>query len=325
MGGPEISLVLEVKHRFSDSAMEQVERLAERERSAVVLVVPKLSPKRRQELLARGFSWIEYSTGFTHVRAPGLAIDLPEERTPSDEGGRDVIPSLAGKAGTVVEALIELAQRHEQVSQPDVAEMSGSTQAWTSVIFSALVTAGALEVRGAGPRKVWCPDVERLLDLWVERGGPTPERTDLYAWARSTEDLLERLHTLGGMGVKYAIGGVAAADLHEPVLTSIPLVCVWIPVAVPPEEAARALDAQIVESGANLAFWQAKGDPSLRLADRLGRWREESAPRFRELAVVTPSRAVVETMGAPGRGREVAERLREKILRQTKGRRNGAE
>ena len=123
--------------------------------------------------------------------------------------------------------------------------------------------------------------------------------------------------------MNHAIGGLAAAELHEPMLTSLPLVSVWIPVAVSPEETARVFDAQIVESGANLAFWQARGDPALRLADRLGRWREESAPRFRELSVVTPSRAVVETMDAPGRGREVAERLREKILRETNGGQNG--
>ena len=325
LSGEPISLLLEVEHRYSDEALERFEALTRKpSRAAIALVVPRLSPHRREQFRARELSWIEYETGFVRVRAPGLAIDLPEE--PSRDAGvsRPALPSLAGKAGVVVEALIGLARFHETVSQPEVAELSGSTQAWTSIVFRGLVESEAMEVIGAGPRKKWRPDVERLLDLWIAQGGPAPQETGIYVWTRSTQDLLQRLGALDRAQIEYALGGVAAANFHEPTLTSTPTPTVWIPVASPPEDAARQLSGEVVDSGANLTLWQATGDPALRLARRLETWREAAGDPVRGLSVVSPARAAVEAITAPGRGPEVGQRLRESIIRNaTRGRNAG--
>jgi hypothetical protein len=323
LGGKPIPLLLEIKHRYSDDVLDQVKALTrDPSRAAVALVVPKLSPRRREQLRAREVSWIEYTTGFVHVRAPGLAIDLSEE--PSRDAGvsRPALPSLAGKAGVVVEALIGLARSRETVSQPEVAELCGSTQAWTSIVFRALVESKAMEVIGAGPRKEWRPNVERILDLWIDQGGPAPRETGMYVWARNTDHLLERIGALGSARLEYALGGVAAANLHEPTLATTPTPTVWIPVANPPEDAARQLSGEVVNSGANLTVWQAAGDPALRLAKRLGTWRVAPDDPVRELSVVSPARAAVEAIRAPGRGPEVGQRLRESIIRSAARRRN---
>ena len=59
-----------------------------------------------------------------HLRVPHLAIDLPE--APSAVGDRSTpLPKLAGKAGGVVEALLELGRQSELVTQADIAELSG--------------------------------------------------------------------------------------------------------------------------------------------------------------------------------------------------------
>ena len=314
--GTEVRLHLEVKARVSDFVVGQFEELADESRERTVLVAPRLSRKRRQELRFRDISWIEYQTGMVHLRAPHLAIDLPEDPAASAPTPK-TLPSLAGKAGAVVEALIELAHRHEWISQPEVADLSGSTQAWTSRVFSALVEAEALDVEGAGPAKRWRPRAEALLHLWEADGGPTPSQTPMYLWSRTSEDLIRAMPKLGEAATAYAVGGVAAANLHEPTLSSLPMVNVWIPATVPPAQVAAELGADPVESGANIILWQASGDPALTLAGPLSQWRKRTPKGLGSVSVVTPARAAIEALRGPGRAPEVGENLRQRILDET--------
>ena len=312
--GTETVLRLEVKQRFTDEVLTDFEQIPPREREQLVLVVPSLSPKRRQELRYRDISWIEYKTGAVHLRVPHLAMDLPEE--PATETTRSTpLPRLSGKAGVVVEALIELGREHEFVAQADIAELSGSTRAWTSRIFGELVKAEALEDVGRrGLTKEWRPKLDELLRLWIADEGASPAEAGLYLWSRTPSDLVEAVGQLGADGGAYAIGGVAAADLHEPTLTGVSAVAAWIPMSSPPEEVAARLGAERVDSGANVFLWQAAGDPALRMAGPLARWRSDAPAALRELRVVTPARAVAEAAHASGRGPEVAESLRRRVL-----------
>jgi len=314
--GAETRLILEVKQRFTDALLDEIESRPAETRDRTVVVVPALPEKRRRELRFGNISWIEYQTGVVHLRVPHLAIDLPED--PQAEPRRPrALPSLSGKAGIVVEALVQLAERQDLVSQPEVAELSGSTQAWTSKIFSALVEAGALEVEGSGPSKQWRPRAEALLRLWETDGGPSPSVTSMYMWSRTPEDLIRSVARVGDVTTDFAIGGVAAANLHEPTLSATPVVTVWIPASLPPAKIATALDADLVESGANVLLWQASGDPALRLAAQLRTWRENAPEGLGRLSVVTPARAVVEALQGTGRSREVGQALRQRILSET--------
>ena len=154
-------------------------------------------------------------------RVPHLAVDLPEAPVTETHQARS-LPRVSGKAGIVVEALIEMGRRDELVYQPEIAELSGSTQAWTSRVFRELVREGALEVLGRGPAKEWRPKLDELLRLWIADGGPSPAVTGTYLRTRTPSDLLRAVGQIGKDGLSHAIGGVAAADLHEPTLTSVP-------------------------------------------------------------------------------------------------------
>ncbi len=311
--GAEAPIFLEVKQRLTDSDLDRLDGLPHKTRARTVLVVPGLSARRRQELRHRNISWIEYQTGAIHLRVPQLAIDLPEDpRTRADT--TKGVPSLSGKAGIIVEALVDLAQRRELIAQPEVADMSGSTQAWTSKVFRGLVEAEAMEVVGTGPSKQWRPRVEALLRLWEADGGPAPTTTPMYLWSRTSEDLIRSLARLEGAVDAYAVGGMAAANLHEPTLSSLPLVDVWIPASAPPARVAQHLDAPLIESGANVFLWQASGDPALHLAGPLRRWRTDAPEGLGGLSVVTPGRAAVEALQGNGRSPEVGESLRRRIL-----------
>jgi len=315
MGAEPTRLAMELVARPSEQDLERLlPRLAGANRPAV-LVTRELAARRRQEMRRSNVSWIEYGTGFVHIRAPGLAVDLPEDpalRLAEDEDRG--VPSLAGKAGIIVEVLIELAESEPLVRQPRVAELAGVTQAWTSRVFSALVEADALEEIGAGPRKWWRPRVAALLDLWTRNGEALPRVTPLYVWARSPKELLGRFLELDDAGIPYAIGGVAAADIYAPTLTAAPDPEMWIPADIPADAVAQALDGSIIESGANAAIWQVPGDPALRRARPFGAWEELRDDDIRELRLVSPGRAVIEAATGPERAPEVAELLRDELL-----------
>jgi hypothetical protein len=313
MGSSPVRLRVENRARLSEAELESLlsrDRPSDQRR---LLVTRELAPRRRERLIAHDVSWIEYGTGVVHLRAPGVAVDLPED--PSYARGRrgvSRLPSLEGKAGVIVEILIESTADNDLVEQPVVARLSEANQGWVSQIFSALVAAGALEEVGSGPNKRWRAHREELLDLWIQEGGPKPHVTPLYVWSRGSADLVRRLAGLDAPEVAYAVGGVVAADLYVPTLTERPDPAVWIPAAMPPEALARALDGEVVDSGANLWVWQVSGDPALQRARPLGSWAQRPGPLDR-LRLVSPPRAVVEAAGGPGRASEVSERLRAEI------------
>jgi hypothetical protein len=315
MGAEPTRLAMEIVARPSEEDLERLlPRLADTDRPAV-LITRELAARRRQEMRRSNVSWIEYGTGFVHLRAPGLAVDLPEDPAFRSAGDEERgLPSLAGKAGIIVEVLIELAESEPLVEQPRVAELAGVTQAWTSKVFSALVEAEALQEIGAGPRKRWKPRVGALFDLWTRDGEAVARVTPLYVWARSPKELLGRFLELEGAGIPYAIGGVAAADLYAPTLTEAPDPEIWIPADVPPEALEHALEGSLIESGANVLIWQVPGDPALRRARAFRAWGRPADDVIRDLRLVSPGRAVIEAAAGPERAPEVAERLREEVL-----------
>jgi hypothetical protein len=321
MGAAPVRFELQSKARLSEGDLE---RLLPRLRShQAILATRRLSPRRREQLSAADVSWIEYDSGFVHLRAPGLVVDRPEDPGGSrPDDAAPALPSLNGKAGVVVEVLIELAEQERSVKQSEVAHLSGSDQAWVSRIFAALVAAGALEELGSGPGKEWKPLVDELLDLWVRDGGPGPQVTTFYAWVRSPHELVRNLAGLDPVVLPYAVGGVTAANLHAPTLSEAPTPEVWLPAAIPPRRLAEALGGELVESGANARVWQADGDPALRRARALSSWRDLARGELSALRVVSPPRAVVEASRGRGRAQEVADRLRDDLI-STWGRRDG--
>lgn len=307
--GRPLSLRLEVRHRFDPAEVTESPPL----RRNRVLVVPSVPARRRDDLRALGISWIEYATGVVHLRAPGLAIELPAVAVPlaqSVEG-----PKLSGKAGVVVEAIIELYRTEGRIEQAGVAALAGVTQAWTSKVFTKLVREGAMEVFGAGPMKRWRPNLERVFELWGQEERPGSAATGLFVWTRGPLQLLKRLEALSRL--QYAVGGAAAADLYRPTLTAPEKPLVWIPTSVSPRQAAGLLEAELTDDGANMFLRQDVSDAPLRLARRLGYWRGE-ASKLQDISVVSPARAAIEALQSAGRGPEVAENLRSAIVEEAK-------
>lgn len=327
LGGHPVRFRVESKARISADEFEDLLPRLGAGGAPRLLITRELPPRRRQALIAQNGSWVEYGTGFVHLRAPGIAVDLPEDPSLSTAADRrsDHLPGLEGKAGVVVEVLIELSAEQPLVEQAVIARISGCNQGWVSQVFSALVTAGALEEVGSGPRKRWRPRPDELFDLWIRDGGPNPEATPLFVWARASRELLQKVASIEARELRYALGGVAAANLYAPFLTEPPHPEIWIPAALPVEALAERLGGEIVESGANMWAWQAPGDPALQRARPLGDWRGMEGEELADLRIVSPPRAAAEAALGRGRAPEVAERLREMITHRSGEGRGSAE
>jgi hypothetical protein len=84
---------------------------------------------------------------------------------------------------------------------------------------------------------------------------------------------------------------------------TIPVAEIWIASAALPQRVAEVVGAEVVETGHNLVFAQAKGDEPLAFRRKIeGTW------------IVNPLRLFFDLRADPRRGREQADRLRQEVI-----------
>jgi hypothetical protein len=195
--------------------------------------------------------------------------------------------------------------------------------------------------RSGGRTRSWeIVDAAGLLDLWGAEDTAPVKETQIYAWSRAPQELLQGLARLSDAIGAWALGGAAAANLYTPTLTTFPAATVWIPNAIPVEAAATALGGQVVSEGGSITIRQTardpwalhrlslstksavngsddiEGDHSARLQRALHdqQRRPPAAEVWDGLSLVSRPRAVIETL-RDGRGRyeEIAIALRDSM------------
>jgi hypothetical protein len=171
-----------------------------------------------------------------------------------------------------------------------------------------------LDIHGFGPNRSWrLVDVGGLLDLWATEEQLPPPPIGLYVWTRSPKDLIEKLTLLDQVSSRWALAGVAAANVYAPTLTIAPDPTVWFDARVPAEQVAHALGGEMVDRGANLQIWQAERSPALTHATS---WKPAGAlsTQTSALRIVSRPRAYIEALKEGKRSADVAQNLRERIL-----------
>jgi hypothetical protein len=336
-----------------------------------LLIVERFRPAIRRQLAEAGVSWIERDTGLVHLDASPYFVHDAEspgsgaqDWSGTDGGGkaqsrRPRPTRLMGLSGRCAESLILWCEAHAGQPVPPVtatilAALADVTAPMATYVLHRLEREGTLVAHRQGRRTLdWgITRPDRILDLWSSEDLRPPRRTRAYVWARSPRDLLGKLTKLSSVADKWAIGGVAAANLYAPTLTADPMLTVWIPDALAAEIALKALGGDHVTEGANLTLQQVPNDPwalhrfDLSNAARTARpqrlagdateaneppdatkWRKRlqdayrappELPHLPHVALVSRPRAVVEALRA-GRGRseEVAEALRERLALET--------
>lgn len=236
-----------------------------------LLAVRSLPSGVRDELADAGVSWAEQLTGHLHLQAAPLFVHVDgrgyfsELPTPTKERLRPT--RLVGLSGRCAETLLLLAttpgRREHRITTTRLAALAGVTQPQATYVLHRLEREKVLKpTRSGGRTKSWeIVDAAGLLDLWgAEDNAPVLE-TQIYAWARAPQELLQGLARLNDVVEEWALGGAAAANLYAPTLTTYPIATLWIPNATPVETVAAALGAQVVADGGSITIRQTAKDP----------------------------------------------------------------
>jgi hypothetical protein len=278
----------------------------------LLVATRQLADQTRELLRESGISWAEELTGVCHLTGRGLLIDT-RIRDDSERKDRSAVHAkLRARSGLVVESILTFF-RHEPILIKTIAARADVSPALAFRVLWRLSRLNLLEVHGSGPNRYWkLNEAGGILDLWAAEEEPPKRVTNLYVWTRSPQDLLRKLPELDRFEPKWAIGGTAAANLYAPILSSDPEPAVWVDAHLPAKEIASALGGEVVDKGSNLRIWQSDDNLPLNLATAVSRGTAgENASNVR---LVSPARAYIEAVNAGGRGPDVAQNLRERIL-----------
>lgn len=318
LDGPSVRFLVITEALVSEerarSIADQYQRLPS---SRLLLATARLSTRSRTVLREAGVSWVEQETGRCRLAGPGLLVELTirsgSDAAPATGARRKTPPALLrDRSGLLAETLLGRPPG-ELLRLRVLAEDAGLSTALVSRLLDRLTRLGIVAAHGRPPKKQWTlHDPGALLDRWAEEERDAPEEvTGMSVWSRTPADLLQRIATaLNEHGLRYAFGGVTAANLYVPTLTAAPMPELWVPADMSARNVARQLGGEVVASGANVRIWQRAGDTALRRATPLATASDGGSTAPVRVLLVTPYRAYVEARHAPGRGADVADALR---------------
>jgi len=172
-----------------------------------------------------------------------------------------------------------------------------------------------LDTHGAGPQRFWkVSNAGGLLDLWASEEQSGGQITGLYVWSRSPQELLKKLPQLNQLDGHWALAGTAAANLYAPTLTTYPDPSVWIESHFAARQVATVLGGEVVDKGANLQILQSKSNLVFENATFWAPSHSVDNLPIQDLRIISRPRAYIETVNAGGRGPEVAQNLRQRIV-----------
>jgi hypothetical protein len=153
--GRDFRIAVEVKSRWSQSILDQMENLASPERAdSYLLIFPKLSPVVRSRLRHRRINHADLR-GVLYLNAPGIRVDVDADAE-SQVGNlnrhpREINP-FSKKASLVLRALFAAPKKPMRVLA--LAERAGVAAGWASEVSDALVQRGYAKNSTEGVRLV---------------------------------------------------------------------------------------------------------------------------------------------------------------------------
>jgi hypothetical protein len=298
-------VAVEVKRQVNAATAWQLVQRSRAVPDANLLLVAGATTVEAREILERHGVALVDGLGNAHVELPGFLLHTEGRR-----GGRSGAARprgrarLAGKAGIAAQALLLESDRAWKVQ--DLAGEAGISIGLAHRVLGRLEAEGVVTAEGAGPRRVrHVADPTALLDLWAEENTDRGVRRFLaYRLARQPRELAGAVSTrLDAAGIEHAVTGAAAAARIAPFVTAVPVTEVWLSSVASPDAAVAATDAELVESGHNLAFVQAGADEPLAF-----RRRDDDA------WIVNPFRLFFDLRGDRRRGREQADSIRREVI-----------
>ena len=277
-----------------------------------LIATKHLSSATRKLLRENAISWVEEQTGICRLFAPGLLVDIKVEAPGRKKSA--VRARLRERSGLVAEILL-LNLLHKEIRLANVAKQAQVSTALASRVLSRLSELKLLDTHGAGPHRFWkISSPGGLLDLWATEEQSGAQSTGFCVWSRSPQELLKKLPKLNLLNGRWALAGTVAANLYAPTLTIFPDPSIWVESHFSTRQVATALGGEVVDKGANLQILRSKSNLALQNATS---WAPDSSPTdlpIQDLRIISRPRAYVETINALGRGPEVAQNLRQRII-----------
>lgn len=296
-------LDVEVKRHINAAGAWQLVREVAAPDHRLLVLTDEVTTEARVILERHGIGVVD-GAGNAHLELPGLLFHIEGKRRPKE--ARPLRAArLTGKAGVVAQAL--LLGREHLWKVHDLAERSAVSDGLAHRVLTRLEGEAIVTAEGAGPNRVRrVANPGALLDLWAEENTDRAvERMTAYRLARTPKDLVAAVgERLEQAGIGYAITRAAAAMALAPFVTAVPTVDVWVAASITPKRLLDVLEAEQVDTGANLVLAQTPGDAPLAFREeRNGTW------------MVNPMRLYYDLRRDPRRGREQAERLREEVIK----------
>lgn len=301
--GMQKRVAVEVKrHANAATAWQLVRQAHARPRRPLLLIAGETTADARQILEDNGIAAID-GLGNAHVELPGLLVHLEGRGCPKTKSAGTRRTRLAGKAGVAAQALL-LRPGHDWRVQ-ELARDAGVSVGLAHQVLARLEEEAVVITEGAGPRRTRrVANPTALLDLWAEEHRDRLRETHGYMLAQTPQQIIRLMSTrLAGAGVDYALTGAAGASLVAPFVTALPVLALWIPATLDPEDLWRLTEASPAEDGHNITFLQADGDAGLV-------FREQVA----EAWIANRFRLYVDLLDDPRRGREQADNLRREVI-----------
>jgi hypothetical protein len=290
------------QHANAATAWQLVQQAQARPQRPLLLIAGKTTAEARRILEDRGIAVID-GLGNAHLELPGLLLHLEGKGRAQTTPAGNQRTRLAGKAGLAAQALLLQPDRAWRVH--DLADAAKVSVGLAHRVLARLEKEAVVASEGAGPQRTRrLTNPTALLDLWTEEHLDRWTQISGYLLAQTDEQLVRLVGTrLAEAGVDYALTGAAGASLVAPFVTAVPVMTVWVPATLDPQELWRVTQARPVTDGHNVVFRRADNDAGLAFRRQYG-----------ELWVANRFRLYVDLLDDPRRGREQADNLRREVI-----------
>lgn len=274
----------------------------DREQLLPMILADTLSPGARQEIREAGVGYFDLSGSLYLPAGPAL---IYIEKPPRKAQAKQLGSVFHGRKAAVLRILFE--RRDAWVTVKEVAESAQVSPATASETLTELERRDWIVTRGAGPakqRRLSKPT--EMLDAWTREVATRPPAKWRRYYVSDVEATLTRrlADVARDVGARYAITGEAAGQAYAPWLTGISQLRCRMPLDSTGAQVLDLLRAKPVHEGWNLAVHDSRSLSDLSDA----RWIDG-------VCFASPLQVYLDLQQGPGRSRDLAEHLRETVLR----------
>ena len=313
VGGKAVTLLIEMKKDVYPRDVRQVlwqlrdsarrwPHPEEKPEAAFFLIARSISPGAKELLRNKRVGYYD-SGGSLFLPADNIYVYV--DKPPPKSLSRSIRSVFSGRRTQVLHAV--LLRHREWFRVKDIANQARVSPATASQVLTELEKFEWVVSRGQGPGKErHLQEPGALLDAWVNQQAvmrPLSMRRYFVPSARA-EGLVEQFaEVCAESEAEYAITHEAAGQRYAPFLSTISQVRCRLLDGPAADRALGALDARVVEQGANLAVIEAKSPGELLFRESVnGIWLAGAVQVFLDL------------MRSEGRAKEMAKHLRQERI-----------